>query len=46
MKTATEIPIAELVAKLQEVLRGAPPPWLRKAMGEGPSKIDALCDRE
>jgi nitrogen fixation protein NifX len=46
MKTATEIPIAELVAKLQEVLRGAPPPWLRKAMGEGASKIDALCDRE
>lgn len=35
MKTATELPIAELVAKLQEVLRGTPPPWLRKAMGGG-----------
>jgi nitrogen fixation protein NifX len=35
MKTGTEVPIAELVAKLQEVLRGAPPPWLRKAMGGG-----------
>jgi nitrogen fixation protein NifX len=33
MKTATEIPIVELVAKLQQVLRGTPPPWLRKAMG-------------
>lgn len=33
MKTGTEIPIAELVAKLQQVLRGTPPPWLRKAMG-------------
>jgi nitrogen fixation protein NifX len=34
MKTATEVPIAEVVAKLQEVLRGTPPPWLRKAMNE------------
>jgi nitrogen fixation protein NifX len=33
MKTGTEVPIAELVAKLQQVLRGTPPPWLRKAMG-------------
>ncbi len=33
MKTGVETPIAEVVAKLQEVLRGAPPPWLRKAMG-------------
>lgn len=32
MKTA-EVPIAEVVARLQEVLRGNPPPWLRKAMG-------------
>ncbi len=33
MKTGGEAPIADLVAKLQEVLRGKPPPWLRKAMG-------------
>jgi nitrogen fixation protein NifX len=33
MKTGAEIPIAEVVGKLQEVLRGTPPPWLRKAMG-------------
>jgi len=34
MKTQAEVPIAELVSKLQEVMRGKPPPWLRKAMGE------------
>lgn len=33
MKTGTEVPIAEVIAKLQEVLKGNPPPWLRKAMG-------------
>jgi nitrogen fixation protein NifX len=32
MKTNTEVPVAEIVAKLQEVLRGNPPPWLKKAM--------------
>lgn len=37
MKTAAEVPIAEVVAKLQEVLRGNPPPWLRKAMNRGAS---------
>jgi nitrogen fixation protein NifX len=35
MKTGAEVPVAELVARLQEVLRGPPPPWLRKAMGGG-----------
>jgi nitrogen fixation protein NifX len=33
MKTGKETPIAEVVSKLQEVMRGSPPPWLRKAMG-------------
>ncbi len=33
MKTGAEAPIAEVVTRLQEVLRGNPPPWLRKAMG-------------
>ena len=37
MKTGAEVPIAEVVARLQEVLRGNPPPWLRKAMGAQPS---------
>jgi nitrogen fixation protein NifX len=32
MKTGTEVPIAEVVAKLQAVLQRNPPPWLRKAM--------------
>jgi nitrogen fixation protein NifX len=33
MKTGREMPIDEVVGKLQQVLRGNPPPWLRKAMG-------------
>lgn len=32
MKTNTEVPLTEVIGKLQEVLRGNPPPWLRKAM--------------
>lgn len=32
MKTNAEVPVAEIVEKLQEVLKGNPPPWLRKAM--------------
>jgi len=35
MKTNTEVPVAEIVGKLQEVLQGNPPPWLRKAMNQG-----------
>jgi nitrogen fixation protein NifX len=35
MKTGTEAPICDLIARLQEVLRGTPPPWLRKAMTPG-----------
>jgi nitrogen fixation protein NifX len=42
MKTATEVPIAEVVEKLQGVLRGRPPPWLRKAMGESPAVPDEV----
>ena len=34
MKTNTEVPVAEVVGKLQEVLRGNPPPWLRKALNK------------
>jgi hypothetical protein len=35
--------VAEVVGKLQEVLRGRPPPWLRKAIGilpQGPPAED------
>ena len=33
LKTGTETTITEIVEKLQTVLRGNPPPWLKKAMG-------------
>ena len=32
MKTGTEVAVAEIVGKLQEVLKGNPPPWLKKAI--------------
>jgi nitrogen fixation protein NifX len=42
MKTGGEVPIAETIAKLQDVLKGNPPPWLRKAMrGEAPPRLPA-----
>jgi nitrogen fixation protein NifX len=40
MKTGAEVPIAEVVSKLQDVLNGTPPPWLRKAMAnDGPESF-------
>jgi nitrogen fixation protein NifX len=35
MKTNAEVPVTEIVARLQEVLKGNPPPWLKKAMHKG-----------
>lgn len=35
MKTTVEVGLKETVEKLQEVLQGNPPPWLRKAMNKG-----------
>lgn len=35
LKSKTHEPIVDVVAKLQEVLKGTPPPWLRKAMLKG-----------
>ncbi|WP_298439974.1 nitrogen fixation protein NifX [Geobacter sp.] len=35
MKTNTPVSLPEMVTKLQEVLKGNPPPWLRKAMNKG-----------
>lgn len=32
MKTNAEVPVADIVSKLQAVLQGNPPPWLKKAM--------------
>ncbi len=34
MKTATVVSLRETVERIQEVLRGNPPPWLRKAMNK------------
>lgn len=34
MKTGSEVKVEEIVGKLQQVLRGNPPPWLRKAMNK------------
>jgi nitrogen fixation protein NifX len=41
MKTQTAVPIADAVSRLQEVLRGTPPPWLRKAMNGGAAAAPA-----
>ena len=35
MKTNTAVSLPDTVARLQDVLRGNPPPWLRKAMNKG-----------
>ena len=32
LKSKTKEPIADAVSKLQEVMQGNPPPWMRKAM--------------
>lgn len=32
MKTGIETPVADVLGRLQEVLKGNPPPWLKKAM--------------
>lgn len=37
LKTGAIVPIAEAIARLQQVLRGTPPPWLRKALGIAPA---------
>ena len=35
MKTQAEVPVADLVGRLQTVLKERPPPWLKKAMNGG-----------
>ncbi|CAG0932215.1 nitrogen fixation protein NifX [Geobacter sp.] len=35
MKTNSPVSLPDMVGKLQEVLKGNPPPWLRKAMNKG-----------
>jgi nitrogen fixation protein NifX len=40
MKTGAETPVAEAVEKLQEVLRGRPPPWLRRLIEPAPAEAE------
>jgi len=40
MKTGAEVPVAEAVARLQEVLRGTPPPWLRRLLAPAPAAAE------
>ena len=48
IKVTEPVPIADLINRLQEMLRGTPPPWLRKTLAQGsapnfdqPSEEDA-----
>jgi len=38
VKVAAPEPILDILDKLQEVLRGTPPPWLRKALLKGEAR--------
>jgi nitrogen fixation protein NifX len=38
MKVNQPEPIEEMLVKLQDVLKGTPPPWLRKVMAKGQTK--------
>lgn len=46
LKTGTELPISTAVEKLQQVLRGRPPPWLRKALGMAPEPTSPTDDED
>ena len=40
MKVNQPEPISDLLDKLTDVLKGAPPPWLRKALNKGRETVD------
>ena len=47
IKVASPEPILDILDKLQEVLKGTPPPWLRKALTKGqPRPADFETDDE
>ena len=46
VKVPTPQPIAEILSRLQEVLRGTPPPWLRKALMKGKERSFDFDDAE
>jgi nitrogen fixation protein NifX len=39
MKVAQPEPIADLLVRLSDVLKGTPPPWLRKALLKGKERV-------
>lgn len=43
VKAAPDTPIAEAIAKLQGVLKGKPPPWLRKALDASSGSSFQTC---
>jgi nitrogen fixation protein NifX len=40
LKTDTAVPVADAVEKLQQVLRGRPPPWLRRLIEPSPAEAE------
>lgn len=46
VKVAQPEPILDILDKLQEVLKGTPPPWLRKAMLKGQERSFDFDDDE
>jgi nitrogen fixation protein NifX len=46
IKVAQPEPIEDLLAKMQEVLKGTPPPWLRKALMKDQEKAHDFEDDE
>lgn len=44
IKTQETMPVADAVAKLQGVLRGTPPPWLRKTIN--PNAVPSFVEGE
>ena len=46
MKVAQPELISDLLDKLQEVLKGTPPPWLRKVLAKGAKSEDRSFDFE
>ena len=46
MKVAEPEPIEGMLVKLQDVLKGTPPPWLRKVMAKGQARAVDFEDEE
>lgn len=46
VKVNTPEPILDVLDKLQDVLKGTPPPWLRKVMAKGQPKTFDFEDEE